>query len=241
MINDDTARNRLSIRNHLLSALSPDEFRFLHPHIKRTALDKGYLFADFCDSIKHCFFPNSGMVSLISVTYEGDTCEVGYIGFEGMVGLPAIFGKNEMPYQAVVQARTEGFRVPIDVVAQLFNQNGQFHDISLRFIYVLLRQFAQTSSCNHYHDLPSRLCRWLAVLSERSESRHLSLTQEFLAQMLGVQRTSIGPIAHNLQNEGVIKYKRGALEVIDLDRLKQSACDCYVIIKDELERFVDKP
>lgn len=202
------------------------------------SMTRGTVFADYCDPIEHCYFPNNGMISLLSVLEDGSTCEVGYIGFEGVVGLSGVLGKNEMPYQALVQARSEGFLLPIGVVAELFHKSPIFHDISLQFTYVVLRQFAQTSACNRFHTAESRLCRWFSVMCERSGNSHLSLTQEFLAYMLGVQRTSIGAIAQNLQEQGLIKYSRGTIEVIDLDGLRASACECFALVKRELQEFL---
>lgn len=201
-------------------------------------MSRGTVFADYCDPIRHCYFPNNGMISLLSVLEDGSTCEVGYIGFEGVVGMSGIFGKNEMPYQALVQARSDGLLLPIDVVADLFSKSAIFHDLCLRFMSVVIRQFTQTSACNRFHTAQARLCRWFSIMCERSQDNHLSLTQEFLAYMLGVQRTSIGTIAHSLQETGLIKYSRGRIEVMDLDGLKSEACECFELIKSELQEFL---
>ena len=187
------------------------------------------------DAMRLCYFPGSGMVSFLSTTENGGAVEVGYTGREGMVGLPAILGKNEMPYQALVQADTECLAADKDAVISLFRQCGAFHDHLLRYFYALHRQIAQTCVCNHFHTIEARLCRWLAVMSERSGNRRLTLTQEFLAHMLGVQRTSIGPIANSLQQAGIIRYSRGRVEIIDNDRLVASACECYFIVRKEYE------
>ncbi len=234
----DASKPRPPISNHLLSALPPEDFLSIARHMEPITMSIGTVFADYLDPIEHCYFPNNGMISLLSVLEDGSTCEVGYVGFEGVVGMSGLFGKNEMPYQALVQARSEGFRVPIDTVAELFRKSPVFHDISLRFTDVVLRQFAQTSACNRFHTAESRLCRWFSVMCERSGNCHLSLTQEFLAYMLGVQRTSIGTIAHSLQEDGLIKYSRGRIEVIDLEGLKSQACECFELIKHELKEFL---
>ncbi|MEO7660194.1 MAG: Crp/Fnr family transcriptional regulator [Pyrinomonadaceae bacterium] len=234
----DAAKPRIPINNFLLSQLSPEDFHFIRPHLDLVTLPLGKIFADYCDPVRHCFFPNNGMISLLSVTEEGATCEVGYVGYEGVVGMSVIFGRNELPYQALVQAESEGFRVPIEVVAELFGRSNEFHDASLRFTYVILRQFAQTSACNRFHSVQARLCRWFSVMCERSGNRHLALTQEFLAYMLGVQRTSVSAIAKTLQQDGVIKYSRGKIEVLNLEKLKAAACECLKLINEELENFI---
>lgn len=226
--------------NFLLSELAPDEFQFIQSYLEPITFPKGHVIADLSDRIEHCYFPSNGMISLLSVTQAGDTCEVGYIGYEGIVGLPVIYGRNEMPYQVLVQARSEGLRVPVNIVTELFQRNQGFHNHTLRFANVLVRQFAQTSACNRFHSIQARLCRWFSVMCERSNDRHLILTQEFLAYMLGVQRTSIGHIASSMQREGIIRYHRGKIEVVDLERLKAHACECLEQINHELKEFISE-
>jgi CRP-like cAMP-binding protein len=179
------------------------------------------------------------MVSLLCATEQGRSVEAGFVGFEGMVGISVVLGKDEMAYDALVQAPTTGFSADARLVLELFNQGGVFHDATLRFAYVILKQMSQTCVCNHFHSIEARLCRWLTIMCERSNNRHLKITQEFLAHMLGVQRTSIGLIANSLQKTGAIRYARGRVEIIDLELLRASACDCYRIVRDEQEMFVD--
>jgi CRP-like cAMP-binding protein len=235
----DGAISSLSIQNRILSLLPPDEFDFILPRLQPVTLATGTLFAHAGDRLQNCFFPENGMVSLLSVTENGHTCEAGYTGFEGFIGLPVIFKKNEMPYQALVQAPTNGFKVDVGVVSELFRRNGVFHDAVLRFAYVIVRQMAQTCVCNHFHPIQARLCRWLSVMVERSGNRHLTLTQEFLAHMLGVQRTSVGMIAGELQKNEIIRYRRGNMQIIDYDRLVASACECYRIVADEYRDYLN--
>src|SRR5215204_4827982 len=234
----DASDSRHPIHNRLLSVLPPAEFGIIKPHLEATSFEPGTMLARAGDAVRTCFFPTNGMVSLLCVTEQGRSVEAGYTGFEGMVGMSVIFGKNEMPYDALVQAPTEGFTADARVVLDLFNRYGVFHDVVLRFGYVILKQMSQTCVCNHFHTIEARLCRWLAVMCERSGNRNLKLTQEFLAHMLGVQRTSIGLIANSLQQTGSIRYARGRVEIIDLDRLRASACDCYRLVKEEYQKFV---
>lgn len=235
----DTSNSRLSFRNRLLSALSAEESSFLKTRLETVTLTPGTILYQAGDSIRHIYFPTGGMVSLLSVTEQGHTVEVGFTGFEGMIGLPLILGRNEMPYQALVQVGGEGFRVEANPILQLFKMGGTFHDIVLRYAYVILKQISQTCVCNHFHTIEARLCRWLTVMCERSGNRHLTLTQEFLAHMLGVQRTSVGMIAHLLQQKGIISYRRGRVEIVDFERMKQSACECFFIVKEEYEKFLN--
>jgi CRP-like cAMP-binding protein len=233
----DASDSRHQIHNRLLSVLPPDEFALLQPHLKDVTFDPGTMLARAGDSISTCFFPNSGMVSLLCTTEDGHSIEAGFAGFEGMIGVAVLLGKNEMPYDALVQAPTTGFTAPAQVVLELFGRGGIFHDVALRFAYVVLKQMSQTCICNHFHTIEARLCRWLTVMCERTNDRHLKVTQEFLAHMLGVQRTSIGMVANSLQRTGAIRYARGKVEIIDLERLRSSACSCYRIVRDANEEF----
>jgi CRP-like cAMP-binding protein len=144
-----------------------------------------------------------------------------------------------MPYQALTQAEVECLRVDAQTALKLFKQGGTFHDIVLRYMALILKQLSQTCICNNFHKIEARLCRWLTVMCERSGNNRLLLTQEFLAHMLGVQRTSIGLIANSLQEKEVIRYRRGKVEIVNFDNLKNSACECYAIIKDEQRKFVE--
>jgi CRP-like cAMP-binding protein len=178
------------------------------------------------------------MISLLSVTEQGQAVEVGFTGFEGLVGLPLLLGRNEIPYQALTQAPTDALRIESKFAVQLFNKCGAFHKIVLQYFHVVLKQLSQTCLCNHFHRIEARLCRWLTVMSERSGNTHLVLTQEFLAHMLGVQRTSIGMIAASMQSAGIIRYSRGKVEIVNFERLKNSACECYRIVKEEHQKFI---
>lgn len=235
----DMLNSRPSMRNRLLSVLPAEEMEFLKPRLEPVILTPGNILYQAGDAIRYVYFPQGGMVSLLSVTEQGHTVEVGFTGFEGLVGLPALLGRNEMPYQALVQVAAEGFRAEAATIWQLFKANGVFHDVVLRYAYVILKQISQTCVCNHFHTIEARLCRWLTVMCERSGNRHLTLTQEFLSHMLGVQRTSVGMIAHNLQQKGIISYRRGRIEIIDFERMRLSACECFHIVRDEQEKFLN--
>jgi CRP-like cAMP-binding protein len=212
---------------------------FLKPHLETVNFAPGSIIFQAGDAIRHVYFPQNGMVSLLSVTEQGQTVEIGFAGFEGIVGLPVLLGQREMPYQAMVQVKAECYRVESRHVLELFSHCGAFHNVVLRYFYVVVKQLSQTCVCNHFHTIEARLCRWLTVMRERSGNKHLSLTQEFLSQMLGVQRTSIGMIAHSMQNEGIIRYRRGKIEIVDDERLKGAACECFFIVKEEQEKFIN--
>lgn len=223
-----------AIANHLLAKLPPAEFACLQPYLEHVSFPTGHFVALTGDALKKCYFPNTGMISLLAETQHGYAVEAGFTGVEGMIGTTVMLGKNTMPYQALVQAPSEGFIADTSKVLELFRQGRVFQSAVLRYAYVIVRQTTQTAVCNHFHTIHARMSRWLTVMCERSGNRNLRLTQEFLAHMLGVQRTSIGPIATAMQNEGIIAYRRGNVEIIDFDRLQAEACECYRIIKAEL-------
>ncbi|MEP7213447.1 MAG: Crp/Fnr family transcriptional regulator [Acidobacteriota bacterium] len=235
----DPSKTRMTIGNNILSSLPAAEFDFLVARMEPVTLANGTMIANAGDTLCRCYFPNSGMISLLSVTETGKAVEVGYTGREGMVGLTAVLGKREMPYQALVQAGSDGFFIDADVVAELFGRCGVFHDAVLRYAYVVLRQISQTAVCNHFHTIQARLCRWMTVMSERSGKRNLTLTQEFIAHMLGVQRTSVGMIATAMQADGLIRYRRGKVEILDFDRMRNSSCECYFVIENEMTEYMN--
>ena len=231
----DAVDSCLLVQNRLLSALPAAELEFLRPFLVPIRFKPGHVVAQPGDAMRLCYFPCGGMISLLSMTESGGFVEVGYTGREGMLGFSAILGKNEMPYQALVQGDTECLAADMEAVTALFKHCGPFHDFLLRYFYALHKQIAQTCVCNHFHTIEARLCRWLTVMCERSGNRHLSLTHEFLAHMLGVQRTSIGLIANSMQRAGIIRYSRGRVEIVDFERLVASACECFFIVRKEYE------
>jgi len=233
--------SRLLSGNRLLSALPDAERAMLRPHTDTISLPIGKIIANPGDQVTQCYFPTKGMISLLAVTEQGETIEVAYTGREGMVGIAAAVGGHEVLYQMLVQAETECVVVDADAIRELFVKGPVFHDLLLKYVYALLRQMSQTCLCNHFHTIEQRLCRWLTVMCERSGNQRLSLTQEFLTHMLGVQRTSVGLIAHAMQAKGIIRYSRGRLDVVDLERVRASSCECYRIVNTEYENLYKQP
>lgn len=225
--------------NLLLNSLSPAEFGQLRPFTKELKLKAGDVFADYCDPLRHIFFPTTGLVCLISTTENGQSCEMGYIGFEGMVGLPVIIGRNEMPHAVLVHVATDGYRADVTAVKKIFSQSRAFHDEVLRFAYVLLKQTSQTALCNRFHSVEQRLARWLSIMAARSGDKHLRMTQEMLAQMLGAQRTTVVAIASTLQARKVISYRRGKIDILDPGRLRKAACECLAAVATEYRNLVN--
>lgn len=185
------------------------------------------------DRIENCYFPLNGMVSLLSVNSDGRMIEAGYTGYEGLVGAPVLFKRYVMPYHAIAQSHLECVAISAAEVTKMFDEDPLFRTASLHFGHVLFKQFVQTCVCNHFHSVEARACRWLSVLSERSQSPRVRLTQEFLAMILGVRRASISDVHTALRAEGLINYNRGVIEIINLAKMQEKACECYQIIRSE--------
>lgn len=229
------AVSRLLAGNRMLAAMPEAEVALLRPHLEHNAYDIGTVLADSGSRITRCFFPIKGMISLLSVTEQGETIEVAYAGRESMAGLAAVLEGYEAHYQMLVQADTECLVADARNIRRLFESGPAFRALLLRYVYALLKQMSQTCVCNHFHTIEQRLCRWLTVMCERSGNRRLSVTQEFLSHILGVQRTSIGLVANAMQAKGIIRYSRGKVDVIDIERLRENSCECYRIVNAELE------
>jgi len=234
----DTQYNLSTVSNRLLSALPKEEFVLIQPHLKICSFRLGQIIYNEGDAINNIYFPKYGMISLLSVTQNGHAVEVGYTSDEGMLGLPIILGRNEMPYQAMAQSKVECFYVEAEIIVQLFGELKVFHNIVLRYVFALMKQLSQTGVCNHFHTIETRLCRWLLIMRQNAKSDTMQLTQEFLSHMLGVQRTSIGFVAGALQTAGIIRYRRGKLEILDIERLEECACECYHIVEDEYNKYL---
>lgn len=234
----DTQYNLSTVSNRLLSALPKEEFVLIQPHLKTCSFRLGQIIYNEGDAINNIYFPKFGMISLLSVTQNGHAVEVGYTSNEGMLGLPIVLGRNEMPYQAMAQSKVECFYVESEIIVQLFGELEVFHNIVLRYVFALMKQLSQTGVCNHFHTIETRLCRWLLIMRQNAKSDTMQLTQEFLSHMLGVQRTSIGFVAGALQTAGIIRYRRGKLEILDIERLEECACECYHIVEDEYNKYL---
>lgn len=229
----------MKIKNRLLATLPAEIYESLFPHFEKVSFVPGDILFQSGDKIRHVYFPGNGMISLLSVTEQGQTVEIGYTSYEGMVGLPIVLGRDEMPYQAMAQAKTDCLRIEARIIVSYFCHGDRFHDVLLRYVSALMKQLSQTGVCNHFHSIEARLCRWLLVMFEHSDSNILYITQEFLSHMLGVQRTSVGLVAGTLQSAGIIRYSRGRIELLDSDKMKAWACECYFIVKDEYDHFLD--
>jgi CRP-like cAMP-binding protein len=177
------------------------------------------------------------MASLVSLTDEGASIEVGVIGNEGMLGVSAILGMNRMPHDAMVQLPGNAFKMKLTTLTAELDRMRKLHRLLMRHMYLLHVQVARSVVCNRFHDVESRLCRWLLMSRERIDSNQIPLTQEFLSTMLGVARPIVSLTARTLQNAGLIEYRKGEITILDLGGLEATACECYEIVRTESAQF----
>lgn len=224
--------------NSLLLALPHAEYQRLKPHLAMVRLPPGKILYNAGDIVRHAYFPKDGVVSLLSITEDGRTIEVGMIGNEGMAGIPIILRSNTAPFQVMVQLAGNALRIRGDALREEFNRGGKLQDMLLRYTNSLLTQVAQSAACNRFHTVEERLCRWLLISRDHVQTDVLQLTQEFLSQMLGVPRTSVTMIAHALQAEGLIRYSRGRITILDRGGMEAASCECYRRIREGISNFL---
>jgi CRP-like cAMP-binding protein len=224
--------------NRILNALTYEEYEHLVPNLEFVHLAQGVILYNEGDVVKQGYFITSGMISLLCSTQDGSTTEVGMVGNEGMVGLPAILRVNITPYQMIVQIAADALKIKADILRREFNRGSQLQDLLLRYTHTLLTQISHSAACNRFHTMEARLCRWLLVSRDRVNSDTLYLTQEFLSQMIGAPRTSVTMIARSLQASGLISYKRGKIQILDSEGLGTASCECYTVVKDKTDQVM---
>jgi len=226
-------------RNRLLAALGPDDLRRLAPHLERVDLARGTVLLEPAAELQHVWWPEDCIVSLVIPTREGGAAEAATIGREGMVGFIATLG---VPPRAlardIVQVPGRALRLPLATLREAFAASPPVRQVCLRYVAALLAHVLQSAACNALHTVEARLARWLLLLQDRVDGDpRLPLTQEFLAEMLGVQRTTVTTAARALQRAGLIAYKWGGVTVLDRTGLERVSCECYGVIRDRYERF----
>lgn len=229
---------RTAFGNQILNALSPEERARLSPHMAVVRLPSGKPLYEAGDAVRNVYFLKGGMVSLVATTESGGGVEVGMVGNEGMVGLPAILRSVITPYRVVVQIQANAMSMPARALRAEFDRGGTLHDLLLRYTATLLAQISQSAACNRYHSMKARLCRWLLVGQDRVQTNTLNLTQEFLSQMIGAPRSRVTTVAGSLQAAGLIRYRRGRIEILDRPRLEAASCECYKIVTEEIRHFL---
>lgn len=224
--------------NHILSSLSPEDYERLAPHLEPVELQHGHVLQEAGELIKHVYFPERSMISLISHTTEGESVEVGVVGFEGMGGISAVLGVDISSHEMLVQFPDGGMRLTVPALREEFKRGGALHDLLLRYTQSLLLQTSQVAACNRLHSISERLARWLLMSDDRCQCRDLPFTQEFLSLMLGVRRAGVTEAAIILQAEELIHYMRGHIQIKDRVGLEEHTCECYSIIKAEFDLLV---
>jgi CRP-like cAMP-binding protein len=225
-------------RNRLLAALTEDDFLTLQPKLDYVQLPLGHSIYESGDSLSHVYFPTDGIVSLLYVTAGGDSAELAVVGFEGMIGVSLFMGGETTPNRAVVQAACSAYRLPSADLKSKFAEGGSFQLLMLKFTQALITQVSQTAVCNLHHSIEQQLCRWLLLSLDRLPTNQILMTQELIANMLGVRRQGVTEAARKLEGRGIIKYARGLISVTDRAALEASACECYRVVKTETDRLL---
>jgi CRP-like cAMP-binding protein len=229
-----------SIGNRILSFLPHEEFGRLVPHLETVVLKKGEIIYLTGDHIEYAYFPENGLLSLVSTTETGSTLEVAMVGSEGGVGLPVILGNRTIPYEVTVQFTAVALRIRAKALQDEFDKGKTLHEFVLRYLNVLFAQIFQSSICNQFHTLDEKLGRWLLTVHDQVNSDSLNLTQEIISNTLGVPRTAITMAAGNMQRAGLIRYSRGRIFILDRARLEAKSCECYRILREQLGQFLNK-
>jgi CRP-like cAMP-binding protein len=188
--------------------------------------------------LSHVYFPTTSIVSLLYVMEDGASAEIAVVGHEGIVGISLFMGGESTPSRAVVQSAGRAFRLRANLMMQEFNRAGPVLHLLLRYTQALITQMAQTAVCNRHHSLDQQLCRWLLLSLDRLHTRDLVMTQELMANMLGVRREGVTEAAGSLQTAGLIRYQRGHITVLDRDGLERRTCECYSVVKKEYDRLL---
>ena len=234
------ASRQLGMRNKILGALPHEEFAHLLPHLEEVHLKKGETIYLTGDDIKYAYFPENGLLSLLLTTKTGSTVEVAGVGSEGVVGLPVILRSHVTPYEVTVQFPTEAWKIRAQRLQEEFDQGKALHDFVLRYLNVLIAQISQSSICNRFHPMNEALSRWLLTVQDRVHSDNLNLTHETISHTLGVPRTAVTGAALELQRAGAIRYMRGNIFIVDRTKLEEKSCECYRIVRDELDHFLSQ-
>lgn len=226
--------------NQLLAALPQAERQRWLPQLESVDLELGQVLHESGAAMPYVYFPTNAIVSLLYVLENGASAEIAVVGFEGVVGVSIFMGGGSTPSRAVVQSAGLGYRLRADAIKQEFEQAGPVMHLMLRYTQALITQMAQTAVCNRHHTLDQQLCRWLLLSLDRLKIDQLTMTQELIANMLGVRREGVTEAALKLQRAGLINYARGRINVLDRAGLENRTCECYSVVKKEYDRLLPK-
>ncbi len=225
-------------QNHLLNALPKNDYERLAPHLELIPMKLGDVLYEPDVRLRHVYFPTTSIVSLLYVMEDGASAEIAIVGNEGILGVSLFMGGETTPSRAVVQSGGFGFRLKAQALKTEFARFGPTLHLLLRYTQALITQMAQTAVCNRHHSVDQQLCRWLLLSLDRLASNELSMTQELIANMLGVRREGVTAAAGKLQEAGLIRYSRGRITVLDRPGLEARSCECYQVVKTELDRLL---
>lgn len=224
--------------NHLLGALSDADWARWLPQMEHVAMPLGQVLYESGVSMSHVYFPTNSIVSLLYVMEDGASAEIAVVGNEGIVGISLFMGGESTPSRAVVQSAGEGWRLRSGTMKEEFSRSSAVMHLMLRYTQALITQMAQTAVCNRHHTLDQQLCRWLLLSMDRLRGNELVMTQELIANMLGVRREGVTEAALKLQRQGLIRYARGHITVLDRPGLEGRTCECYAVVKREYDRLL---
>jgi len=224
-------------RNELLAALSPQESARIYPHLDLVPMPLGKVLYESGDALRHVYFPVDCIVSLLYVMEDGASAEIAAVVNEGLIGVALFMGGETTPSRAVVQSAGHAYRLLGPLLKEEFHRSGGMQLLLLRYTQSLITQMAQTAVCNRHHSVDQQLCRWLLLSLDRLEGNVLSMTQELIANMLGVRREGVTEAAGRLQKLGIIRYSRGRITVLNRKRLEALSCECYAVVRKETDRL----
>ena len=225
-------------RNYLLAALPSDVRSRVYPHLEAVSLPLGQVLYESGDSMRHVYFPTDSIISLLYVMENGASAEIAVVGNEGLVGVSLFMGGESTSSRAVVQSAGHAYRLLGQRMKSEFNLHGEMLVLMLRYTQSLITQMSQTAVCNRHHSIDQQLCRWLLLSLDRLLTNRLVMTQELIANMLGVRREGVTEAAGRLQKLGVIEYSRGQITVLDRPKLEHLTCECYAVVKRETDRLL---
>jgi CRP-like cAMP-binding protein len=231
-------KNANPLQNHLLAALSPCILSRLLNNLEEFDLPLGKVIYESGDILRNVYFPTDSIVSLLYVMENGSSAEISLVGNEGVVGIPMFMGGDSTPNRAIVLTAGSAFRLTRTHMKEEFNQHGELMNLMLRYTQSLITQMSQTAVCNRHHTIDMQLCRWLLMSLDRLPTNQLVMTQELIANNLGVRREGVTEAAGKLQKLGVIEYVRGRITVLDREKLEQLSCECYEVVKKETARLL---
>ncbi len=226
--------------NQLLAALPAAEWRRWMTQLEPVELPLGQVLYEPGGTLSHVYFPTTAIVSLLYQMENGASAEIAVVGNDGIVGISLFMGGGSTPNRALVQSAGQGFRLDGQIIKEEFNRSAPVMHLLLLYTQALITQMAQTAVCNRHHSLDQQLCRWLLMSLDRLQGSELVMTQELIANMLGVRREGVTEAALNLQRAGLIRYKRGRISVLDRPAMEHRACECYAVVKKEYNRLLPK-